>query len=324
MKSSARFSSLCTISGLLVPMSLIIGLGAVWCFSGNPLQISFTTKDLLPDLQQSNMWVALTGIILSFCGVEIATVHAGDVADPQRAFPRALAYSAAIIITTLILGALAIAVVLPTENISLVAGIMQAFDAFFSAYNMSWMLPVIAVMLIMGILGSVSNWIIAPTKGLLVAAKDGNLPRHLRTVNSHAAPTYLLIYQALIVSVFSLVFLFMPSVNGSYWLLTVLAAQLYMFMYLLMFAAGIVLRFREPNRQRVFQIPGGRYGMLTIALMGIFGCLGTIAVGFIPPENIQVGSTWHYEALILLGLVLMCAPPFISLRYKQTDLALAS
>ncbi len=38
----------------------------------------------------------------------------------------------------------------------------------------------------------------------------------------------MLITQAIIVTVLSALFLFMPSVNGSYWLLTALAAQLYM------------------------------------------------------------------------------------------------
>ncbi len=39
------------------------------------------------------------------------------------------------------------------------------------------MMPVVALMLVLGGLGGVSNWIIAPTKGLFVAAEDGNLPK---------------------------------------------------------------------------------------------------------------------------------------------------
>src|SRR5690606_30062831 len=106
-------------------------------------------------------------IMMSFCGIEIATVHANDVQDPQRAFPRSLIYSVGIILSTLILGSLAIAVVLPQQDINLVAGIMQAFDAFFARYHLAWLMPVVAVMLVLGGLGGVSNWIIAPTKGLL-------------------------------------------------------------------------------------------------------------------------------------------------------------
>lgn len=317
MKSSALFSNLCALSGLLLPMALIIGLGSVWFFSGKPIQIGFHIQDIMPNLHDKNMWVSLTAIIMSFCGIEIATVHASDVKDPQHAFPKALIYSVLIILTTLILGSLAIAIVLPQNQISLVAGIMQAFDAFFSNYHMQWFIPIVAVMLVLGGLGGVSNWIIAPTKGLLVAAKDGNLPPSLQKVNRHGAPTWLLVYQALTVSVLCFVFLFMPSVNGTYWLLTALAAQLYMFMYILMFAAAIVLRIKHADTPRAFRIPGGLWGLLAVCALGILGAITTIAVGFIPPESINVGSTWHYESLLLSGLIIMCLPPFIATKMKK-------
>ena len=112
---------------------------------------------------------------------------------------------------------------------------MQAFDAFFARWQLTWLMPLVALMLVMGGLGGVSNWIIAPTKGLLVAALDGNLPPVFQTANQHGAPVIMLVGQAVIVTVLSTLFLFMPSVNGSYWLLTAMAAQLYMLMYLLMF-----------------------------------------------------------------------------------------
>ncbi|KTD75514.1 amino acid permease [Legionella waltersii] len=322
MKSSAKFSNLCSLAGLLLPMSLIIGLGAAWIFQGNPLQIQFNASSIVPHLSDKGMWVSLTAIILSFCGIEIATVHANDVKNPQHAFPKVLVYSVGIILSTLILGSLAIAVVLPQKDINLVAGIMQAFSAFFTSYNMGWMMPVVAVMLVLGGLGGVSNWIIAPTKGLLVAAEEGNLPEIFSRTNAKEAPAAMLYTQATIVTVLSGLFLFMPSVNGSYWLLTALAAQLYMLMYFIMFLAAIKLRLSQPNQPRPFAIPGGLFGMCFVAGIGIIGVLTTLAVSFIPPEGINVGSTMRYELTLVIGLILMCAPPFVSnwLQPKDADL----
>lgn len=317
MSSSAAFSTLCSLAGLLLPMSLIIGLGAAWITQGNPLQINFDAPSIVPHLSDKSMWVSLTAIMMSFCGIEIATVHANDVNNPQRAFPKALMYSVAIILSTLILGSLAIAIVLPGKDINLVAGIMQAFEAFFASYHMNWMMPVVAVMLVLGGLGGVSNWIIAPTKGLLVAAEDGNLPEAFQRTNANGAPVVMLITQALIVTVLSALFLFMPSVNGSYWLLTALAAQLYMLMYFIMFIAAIKLRISQPNHYRAFRIPGGMAGMLFVAGIGIIGVLTTLGVSFIPPEGIDVGSLARYETTLILGLILMCAPPFIT-SWRQT------
>ncbi|KTC68900.1 amino acid antiporter [Legionella birminghamensis] len=312
MKSSALFSNICAISGLLLPMGLIIGLGAAWLAGGNPLQIQFDVQSISPHWQDRSMWVSLTAIMMSFCGIEIATVHANDVNNPQHAFPRALIYSVLIILSTLILGSLAIAIVLPNSEINLVAGIMQAFHAFFSQYHLVWMMPVVALMLVMGGLGGVSNWIIAPTKGLLVAAEDGNLPELFQRTNRQNAPVVMLITQAVIVTLLSTLFLFMPSVNGSYWLLTALAAQLYMLMYLMMFLAAIKLRFSAPDHHRAFRIPGGKAGLLFVCGIGIIGTLTTLVVSFMPPDNINVGSTSRYELTLVLGLLLMCSPPLIS------------
>lgn len=317
MRSSALMSNICAVSGLLIPMTLIISLGGIWIFGGNPLQIAFDVKSITPNLSDHSMWVSLTAIMLSFCGVEIATVHANDVHDPQHAFPKSLFYAVLIILSTLMLGSLAIAVVLPSNEISFVSGIMQAFNAFFDKYSMLWFMPIIGVMLVLGGLGGVNNWIIAPTKGLLIAAQDADLPMSLQRVNKQEAPVSLLIAQASIVTVLSSVFLFMPSVNGSYWFITALAAQLYMLMYLLMFLAAIKLRFKFPEHRGSFRIGRGNLGLLIFACMGIIGVLTTLGVSFIPPEGVNIGSVFRYETSLIVGLILMCSPPLILIYRKS-------
>jgi amino acid transporter len=131
-------------------------------------------------------------------------------------------------------------------------------------------------------------------------------------VNKHEAPVMMLIGQAVIVTVLSSLFLFMPSVNGSYWLLTALAAQLYMMMYFMMFLAAIRLRIKFPKHRGSFRIPGGMIGLLLVCGIGLVGVLVTLIVSFIPPNNINVGSVWHYEITLVLGLLMMCLPPILS------------
>jgi amino acid transporter len=319
MKSSAFFSNLCTTTGLLLPMTLIIGLGAAWVFSGNPLQINFSLHSLIPAFHNSEGWTSLTAIMLSFCGIEIATVHANDVNNPQKAFPRALGLSVLIILVTLVLGSLTIAMVLPHSEISLVAGIMQAFHAFLSAYHLLWLMPFMAFMLVLGGLGSVNNWIIAPTQGLLVAARDGNLPKALQKTNANNAPQALLLYQALIVSVLCSAFLLMPSVNSAYWFLTALAAQLYMLMYILMFASAIQLRRTIPLKDNAFKIAGGFKGLVFVSGIGLLGTLTTFVVSFMPPNTLNVGGLVRYETALIMGLIIMCLPPFLSALLKRSS-----
>ena len=109
----------------------------------------------------------------------------------------------------------------------------------------------------------------------------------------------------------SLVFLFMPTVNTSYWVLTVLAAQLYMLMYIIMFVTAIYLRVTKPEHHRPFKIPGGVKGISFVAGLGALSSLLTFAIGFFPPADISAGMKQRYEIMILSSLILMSSPPFL-------------
>lgn len=312
---SALFSTICSITGLFLPMILIIAFGIYWPLSGNELAISITPQSLIPKLDAGNSIVSLTAIMLSFSGVEIATVHAKDVDNPQQKFPKAMAYASSIILLTLMAGSLAIAVVLPANEINLITGIIQSLKIFFHSINQDWAIPVIAISLAIGAAGSVSNWIIAPTKGLLFAAKDGNLPHRFTTMNKYDAPNYLLKLQALIVIMISLIFVYIPNINESYWVLTVTATQLYMIMYIMMFMSFLKLRYRKEYNGDAFKVPFGFTGAYVVALFGIIGCLITFFVSFLPPDLGYKTTLISYDGILIAALIFSILPPFF--LYKK-------
>lgn len=305
---SAKFSSFCAVVGMIVPMAFIIILSIAWMILGHPTQVHFTLPELVPDLSHTEHWVSLTAIMTAFLGMELATVHIREVANPKKMFPKALFFSVVIILTTMILGSLAIAIVLPKSEINLVHGVIQAFSNFLQSYHLSALVPVITIMLILGSAGQIISWVISPAKGLLHAAEEGFLPPFFSKKNQHGSPSALLITQAVIVSFICFAFLLMPSVNGSYWLLSALSTQLYMIMYLIMFVAALALKYKLKSSPHAFSIPGGKIGMWATCLLGLFGCTITLIVGFIPPEGIDVGGLLHYEMVFVSGIVGMVLP----------------
>lgn len=318
LRFSAKFSSFCAIIGMIIPMLLIISLAILWIALGKPLQINFTSADIFPTLGHTENWISLTAIMTAFLGIELATVHIKEVANPQKAFPKALFISVIIILITMTLGSLAIAIVLPKEKINLVNGVMQAFTDFFNTYHLAWMVPIITVMLLLGSLGGVVSWVISPIKGLLHAAELGFLPAVFSQKNDRGVPSYLLIAQAVLVSIICLAFLLMPSVNGSYWLLTALSTQLYMLMYVIMFIAAISLKYKFIKQPQAFTILGGKVGMWITCLLGLFGCVITLIVGFIPPSSIDVGGYLHYQIVFISGLICMVAPILFFYYYQSS------
>lgn len=319
IRLSSKFTSFCAIVGLLIPMTLIVSLAVIWVYTGQPLQIHFTLANSFPSLHHSENWIALTAIMLSFTGMELATVHIKDVKNPRKTFPRALAYSTIIILFTMTLGSLAIAFVLPYNQINLVNGTIQTFAYFLSAYHLEFLTPIMTILLIIGSLGGIISWVISPVKGMNQAAQHGFLPPFFQKQNKHGVPQNLLITQAILVSIVCLSFLLFPSVNASYWLLSDLSTQLYILMYGLMFLAAIQLRRKYKYTTDAFVIPGKSFGTWTVCLLGLIGCTITLIVGFIPPSNIDIGSGLYYEILFCSGLAAMIFPIIFFYRYEKKN-----
>ncbi len=323
IKTSSLFSTLGVILGTIIPGILIIFLGLSWVIGGNPSQVQFTGEALFPDLRSLGNIVFLAGLFLAFAGLEVTAAFAGEVENPKKNFPRAIVLSAIITFTLFMLGSLAIAIVIPKDQINLVGGLMDAFEVFFSAYGLKWILPVIGSLLILGAVAEVNSWIVGPVKGLYATSIHGNLPPFFQNTNKHGTPTHLLLFQALIVSVSSFVFLFMPTVSSSYWILSALSAQSYLVMYVLMFIAAIRLRYSHAKVPRVYQVPGKAPGIWFFSIIGILASLFAIFIGFVPPTQLHVGSLVFYQGFLIVGLVIMISIPLLIYQFRKPNWVLA-
>lgn len=311
MRVSGWISSLAALFGTIVPIVLIIVMGAFWIFSGHPVQIQWGWKNLLPDLGSVNQLVLLSGVLLGLAGMEMSAVHAKEVEHPKRDYPRGIFFSAVLILLFSTLGALAIAAIVPNSQIQLASGGMEAFRYLFEAFHMPWAVPFIAAITTFGALGMMSTWIVGPSRGLYATAEHGDLPPLFHKANAQGMPTHILIIQGVIVTVLSLVFLFMPSVNSSYWALIALASLLYMLMYILMFIAAIVLRYKHPNVSRLYRIPYGNVGIWIVSLLGMAGSLFGVVVSFFPPSQIDTGSLVVLEVFLAGAAIFFCVTPLL-------------
>ncbi len=310
MRAASWLSDISAIVGTILPMLLVIVLGAIWVFQGHPSQIEFSAKSFFPDLHNIHNFVLLIAILYGLVGMEMSASHAREVANPQRDYPKSVFYSIVIILTTLILGSLAISIVVPAKQLNIVSGLLQAFELFFQAFHLMWLMPVIAVLIVLGAIGGAAAWMIGPSKGMLMACRDGLLPAALGKVSKNNTPVRILILQGVIFTLLCSVFVLMPTVSSGFWVLTDVTSILALLVYVAMFPAAIVLRYKFPNRERAFQIPGGKVGLWVICLLGLLTCLFGVVIGFVPPSQVPVGSVLKYELIIAVGVILGCLAPF--------------
>jgi putative glutamate/gamma-aminobutyrate antiporter len=316
MQLSSWVSTISALIGTLLPMLFIIVLAIIWILEGKPSHVEFSAQHFFPHFSNINSFALLSMVLFGLIGMEMSAAHAGDVKNPQRDYPRALFISAIIIIFSLMFSALAIAIVVPQQSIQLASGLMEGFSIFFNAFHMPWMIPVMAVFIILGGLGTVSAWVIGPTKSIMVAAEDGAVPAFFQATNKYAVPTRVLILQGGITTLLSSIFILMPSVNSAYTLLSAITGQVALLVYVGLFLAAIKLRFSHPHIHRAYKIPGGKWGISIISGIGLLTCIVVLFLGFLPPSQIDVGSTTVYELLLIGGTMLICIPPLFIKRRR--------
>lgn len=315
MKLSSLVSIIGASLGTILPMLGIIILGSIWLFQGNPIAIDFSST-LWPDFSSLGNLSLFSAVLFGLIGVEMSAVHAEDVKNPQRDYPRAILYSIIIIFSTLVFSSLAIVIVVPNAKLSVVSGLIDAFAIFFNQYHLPWMTSLIAILIVLGGLSGVSAWIIGPTKGLMISAQDGSLPAFFGKTNKHGAPVAILITQGIIFTLLCGVFIIFDSINAAYWLLSDLCAQMALLVYIFMFSAAIKLRYSQPNQPRGYRVPGGNAVMWLIAGAGILCCIVAIIIGFVPPTQIPVGNVAVFETCFIGGLLLFIALPwFLSKKH---------
>ena len=312
MKFSSMLSTIGALGGTLFPMFLIIVLGIVWLALGYPSQASFSFTSFWPTSDTRGELAFFSNILFGLIGLEMVATHAAEMKNPEKDYPRATLLSAVIILCTIVFAALSISIVVPAKDLNLIVGALQAFDIFFTKFNAPFLTPLIAICIVLGGLSAVSAWIIGPTKSLMVAGEDNKLPLMFTKTNRHGVPVGAMILQACIVTVLSLAFVLMPSVNGSFALLSIITAQLALIVYSIFFASAIKLHHDKPEVERHFKVPGGSMGIWTVCLFGIGICIVAIITGFIPPLHVKIHSILVYEIILVVSMgILAVLPVFI-------------
>lgn len=312
---STKFQNVGVILGSIIPAILIIGFGVWWVLSGAKTVLpAFTPSAILPTISLATLPFFST-IILLFAGMEMAGFHALETRNPQTDYPKAMFFSAIIIFACTVLATLAIAFVIPASQLSLASGVMQAIQYFFNAAGMSSLVGPMAVLITIGGVVSLAAWLIGPAKGLGVVAEEGNMPPMFDKVNKYGAPVPILITQALIGSFVSLLYVFLPSVNEAYWILSAMTTELLCIVYILVFASLIKLRYSQPDTPRPFRIPGGMAGIWVVGGLGGFGVIFAFLVGLMPPGFFPSAIT--YIGAVLLGTFFLAVPPLIFLKLKK-------
>ena len=149
-----------------------------------------------------------------------------------------------------------------------------------------------------------------------IGREQGFLPPYFQKVNAQGIEIRILTGQAIVITLIALLYAFAPDVSRDYWIFAVLATQIYLIMYVLMFIAAIRLRRRQPDHPRGYRAPA----LFVLCALGIVSSVSALVVGFIAPSQFGRSNWLVYAAFVLGGIVLIgLVPPLLMDRLRRPD-----
>jgi amino acid transporter len=275
--------------GTYIPGVVLIGLGALSLFSGRPSANPITPQNIVPDLRHMaglNLWAS---IAFAFAGLELSSAMGGEVRDPRRTLPRAILISAPLIALVYILGTGALLRLVPSGDINIVSGFLQATTS--GAREISpalwWLAPLCAVAYTVGNIGGVGAWLTGPARVAFAIGLDRYFPPAFGRIHPKWKTPYVaILVQASLATVFLLVSLLGKGTTVEKAYLIILDTQLliYFIPYVYLFISFMLHR-RTPAAADTVQVPGGAVGAAMVGLSGLFVTLFAMGVAIVPPAD---------------------------------------
>ena len=311
----ARLSSSGTVIGTLIPGALLVVLGVIYLIQGNPSAAPMNVHHVLPPWNGLASIVLVVNSFFTYAGIEVTAVHVDELRNPGREYPRAIFLAMGLVLAVFILPTLAIAWVIPSGQISLTAGVMQAFDSLLTHFGTSFAVPVIAIALAVGALAGMLAWLDGPSEGLLrIGREQGYLPPYFQKLNRQGIEVHILAAQGAVITIIALLYAFIPTISRAYWIFTAMATQVYLIMYLLMFIAAVRLRRAQPDRPRGYRA----HWLGLLCLLGGVSSVTAFVIGFVPPSQLGHQSQLLYALLLVAGiLVIGIVPPLLMDRLRK-------
>jgi amino acid transporter len=269
---------------VLVPFLLIVVIG-IAKLSHNPIA-PFTGSGLsIPSAFGAGLFV----IMWNFAGWDGLSTVAGDIDNPRKNYPKALAITIPMItLIYLIPTAISLSVVGgsgKTANLEWTAG---AFTVVAERVGGRWLGLLLAGAAIVSAIGLFSAWMLSYSRIPFALANDGYLPSSLTKLHpTRKTPIRTIMIAAVICSI---------AAAGPFEKLAAMSVLMGGCVMMLELTTLIMLRRRQPDLPRPFRVPGGVAGPYIILLFPLF--VISVAVFY----TVQESGLFQGVGLALIGL----------------------
>lgn len=273
-------SNLGSIMKLIACLALIIG--GFWWFANNGSANVFSAETIIPTFD-INLLMLIPVYIYGLTGMDLISCNAGEMENPRRDVPRAMALSGFVSILVYLLSAVAVLFVLPQGEIDEAAGLIDALLVIYGGSQ--FFIGIITIALVFVYISYIFAWAIGGNSVALEAGEAGEFPKIFAKTNKGHAPVGPAVLMGIASTALMLVYGF-TSGSGSdlFWTLLAFTSIIFFFPYIVLSFALIKLHRTDPDVERPFAIPGK--ALPTIVALAHAALLIFAVIGFaIPPEG---------------------------------------
>lgn len=234
------------------------------------------------------LFIALVPVLFfNYVGFELPSAAGDEMKDPQRDVP--VAVLRAMITSILMYGlpVLAIVCVLPPEDITGVAGFMDAVAKVFTVWGAAAgaITKVAAIGFILAMVSSACTWLMGSDRSQAVACYDGAGPRLLGKFSAkYGTPVAVNAVSGILSTIVFVVATLVTTGSAAAVFNTMIGVTLLFttMSYLVIFPALIKLRYSHGHVNRPYKVPGGMAGVWICGVVTFLWALFATIVGLFP------------------------------------------
>ena len=317
MKTTAGLSNLGVGLGTIVPALALILFMFAWLLDDKPSATPLQLSDVTPPFDGLSSIALVVGTFVAFAGLEVNAVHIKHLKGRPKSYFKAVLSAAALVFVMYMLGSIAISVAVPDATLELTSGASQAFTVYADGFGIPGLSNILSGLLVLGAVAASIAWIAGPSRSMWLVGRAGYLPQRFQKVNKNDVQMPILMFQGVIVTILSLVFVVAPNTSAAFAVLQDISIILYMGMYVCMFASAIRLRRSQPDVARPIRIKG----LVPIACIGIAAAVSAIVLGLTPPAGYSASPGWVHALIVIVGVAVLAFPAQLLYRLRRPEWA---
>src|SRR6266700_3995242 len=250
-------------------------LALAFFFGGHSTGQHVAAVDLIPHNWGLIVSVILPVVIFNWVGFELQNGAGEEMVNPQRDVPRSLIRAGIIAVIAYAIPISAILFTLTKSQLSNASGFIKAYQVVVGilpsgiATVLGWL---VALAFVLGLASSANSWIIGADRTYAIAALDRTAPSFLGRFRGKFGTPIIMNTMTGIAATITMIAAVMITAFGTGSISTLFALVLgfvistTVLSYLFIFPSFLVLRYKFPNVNRPYKVPGGMVGAWIVTL----------------------------------------------------------